>query len=290
MKRQLKMGMLAVMVILLLISFTGCAELFDDSTIQAKTKDMLDALLANDNAAAYAMVSDACTQTEFEIVYANMRQLLSGVKSYELTRVSFNSKITNGHKTTQAAYSMQTDEGKTFLITALEDDNYRVLAGFSIAPEENTALVYTGELGHMEGADATQWGILAFSALVLLFVILVLIDCCRQKIKKKVLWILAIVLGMFVVTFATSGTSFRVNFNIGAFFTYSALLRYGDGSTILRLLFPVGAIVYLCLRRKLLVVPTPVQEVPEETAPADVPEEIRAEESQADTPSTEEAE
>ena len=261
MKRQIKKCMLTVMVLLLLISFAGCAGIPDGRQIREKTMVMLDALIADDAAAAYAMVADACTQAEFDGVYANMRQMVVGVTSYELKTVSFNSRTGNGKTTTQAVYSMRADNGKSFAVQATEATGYQGLAGFRIAPEENTNLFYNGELGHMEGADALQWGMLVLSGLTLVFVIVVLIDCCRRKIKQKVLWIVLILLGMVTLTFFASSTSMRMNFNIGAILSYSALLRYGDGSTALRIMFPLGAVLYLCLRKKLLIVPAPVQQV-----------------------------
>lgn len=290
MKRQIRKCMLTVMVLLLLISFAGCAGLFDDSAIRAKTEDMLDALIADDAAAAYAMVADACSQTEFDGVYAGMRQMLSGATSYELKRVSFNFRTGNGETTTQAVYTMTANNGKAFAVQVAEATGYRGLAGFRITPKENTSLSYTGDLGHMQGADAAQWGVVILAGLTLVFVILVLIDCCRQKIKRKVLWILVILLGMVAFTFVTSSTSVRFNFNIGAFLSYSALLRYGDGSTALRIMIPLGAILYLCLRKKLRIVPVPVQEMPEDTATDDVPIAAPEEAIPADDPNTEKAE
>lgn len=54
-------------------------------------------------------------------------------------------------------------------------------------------------------------------------------------------------------------------FNVGIYLAVSSLLRYGDGSHQLQLVIPLGAILYVCLRKRL-----------ERTVPADVPTEYPA--------------
>ena len=65
------------------------------------------------------------------------------------------------------------------------------------------------------------------------------------------LWLLAILLGSvaFRLSYASGSINFRTNFGINL--SLSSLTRYGDGSFVLSLIIPIGAIVYLIKRKQL---------------------------------------
>ena len=105
------------------------------------------------------------------------------------------------------------------------------------------------------------------------FTVFALVDCSRQKIKKKALWILLLLLGFISLGATISSTSFRLNFNVGWITAYSALIRYGSGTVMLRLMLPVGTIIYFAMRRSLLKESTPAI-VTSEKEPETMEEEI----------------
>ena len=61
-----------------------------------------------------------------------------------------------------------------------------------------------------------------------------------------------LILGFMTVSVKTAASTFGIHFSFGWLLNYAALVRYGGGTTILRILVPVGAVAYLIARRKIL--------------------------------------
>lgn len=237
--------------------FSGCTSMvqkFENPELRQDTEAMLSALTGDDFAGAYSLVRDLCTEAEFAPAYDQMRPLVAGAESYTLTllSVSSNTNITNGDKvsTVQAVYNMESNIGR--IIISVSSDSRHGLTSFWLTPFEETDYYFTGTLSTMEKAGAGQWIMLLSNLVSIGFAVLALIDCCRYKIRKKITWILLIVLGF--VTFSTTigATGFRTNINIGWLTAYSALIRYGSGTFTFRLMIPGGTIAYFIARRSLL--------------------------------------
>ncbi len=244
-------------VLLCALLFSGCASMvqkFENPELRQDTEAMLSALTGDDFAGAYSLVRDLCTEAEFAPAYDQMRPLVAGAESYTLTllSVSSNTNITNGDKvsTVQAVYNMESNMGR--IIISVSSDSRHGLTSFWLTPFEETDYYFTGTLSTMEKAGAGQWIMLLSNLVSIGFAVLALIDCCRYKFRKKITWILLIVLGF--VTFSTTigATGFRTNINIGWLTAYSALIRYGSGTFTFRLMIPGGAIAYFIARRSLL--------------------------------------
>ena len=109
------------------------------------------------------------------------------------------------------------------------------------------------------------WALLLLNVLSLGFVAFAIVDCSRLKIKRKALWILLLVFGFVTLGATVSGSMFRIHFNFSWLTNYSALIRYGSGTAVIRLMLPIGAIVYFCTRRSLL--KTAPENTPAEAAP-----------------------
>ena len=147
------------------------------------------------------------------------------------------------------------------------------LNSFYLTPYEKTDYYFTGTLNNLKDATGAQWGFLLLNVIAIGFTVFALVDCSRQKIKKKALWILLLLLGFISLGATISSTSFRLNFNVGWITAYSALIRYGSGTVMLRLMLPVGTIIYFAMRRSLLKESTPAI-VTSEKEPETMEEEI----------------
>lgn len=262
----MKRGKRIVFCALLLVfvfAFGGCSRLanaFDNDEVHGYTEAMLDAILANDVNAGYALVDDIASKEAFESSFFSMREMLKDVKAYELSVLSiyFNSGIQNGErkKTVNAVYQMDTDAG-AFVIQVKTDSTYEELSAFYITPFEKTDYYSVGTLSNMKGATLLQWAFLLSNLLSVAFCIFALADCLRHKMKYKPLLVALIVLGFvsFTLSVATSTLNFNFNFSL---FRYSALIRYGGGTVALRMMLPVGALLYFLLRKKMMVKDSPV--------------------------------
>ena len=65
------------------------------------------------------------------------------------------------------------------------------------------------------------------------------------------LWLLLIALGYVILSVIATPEQFRINFNVGAFLSYTSLICYSTGGATCQVVIPVGAIVYLSMRKKL---------------------------------------
>lgn len=255
--KKITLAALATLLSLMLL-LSGCGaidDFFDDEDIRGYTVTMLDALIENDITKAHSTIPDLCTEEQFTATFKEMRALLEGVESYTISTLSFNksANYTAGseHGITTAQYRIETDKETAFVINVEMQTGVTGLSAFYITPEEMTDLYYTGTLGNMADASLFQWMILLLNLVVIAVTVLAIIDCSRKKIKLKALWIVIIVLGMLLVSSTVTDNSSNFNINLGLF-TYSALVIYGSGKTMLRLLIPVGAIVYFAVRGKLI--------------------------------------
>ena len=254
-----KRNILALGAVLLavLLCFSGCAKLLqgmENPEVREDTCAMLDAVLADDLDAAYAMVSQVSTREEFVPVYEQWTDFLGGAADYELKLLSYytNTSVSGGENTVtvQAVYEMNTESARA--IVAVLVDRQLGITGFQVAPYEQTDYYYTGLLGHMEDADIVQWGLLLSNVVAIGLTVIALVDCCRHSVKKKGLWITVLILGFMTVSVKTAASTFGIHFSFGWLLNYAALVRYGGGTTILRILVPVGAVAYLIARRKIL--------------------------------------
>ena len=93
-----------------------------------------------------------------------------------------------------------------------------------------------------------------FSGLAIAFTVWMLVDCLRRKMKYKVLWAIIIFFGIaFTVTV---GETSNLSFNMGLFFQTSSIdADPALVSVVTKLVIPVGAILYLCLRKKFTINP-----------------------------------
>ena len=276
MKKNNSLAVCAI-VLAVLVLCSGCAAAIQDlenAEVRQNTEAMLDALITNDFQAAYSLVSNICTEEDFKPTFTQMQALLGNEAVYELKLLSIytNSAISNGQKSSSVSsvYEMTTLSEK--LIVSIRVDDQVGLSSFYLTPYKYTDYYFTGTLEKMEDATGAQWLVLLLNVIVLGFVVFALVDCCRHKIKKKALWILLLILGFASVGATVSPTGIRVNFNVGWITAYSALIRYGTGTVTLRLLLPVGAIVYFAKRRSLLQQPPTV--VPGNTELQTPPEEV----------------
>ena len=269
------------MLLVVLLLCTGCRPdlgKFDNEQIRTYAESMLDALIEDDVQAGYGLVSKVCTEAEFTPIFDQMQAMIGSVDTYslELLSIQKSTNITNGQRTSVTSVSYQMVTGADKIIVSLQVDDDAGLISFYLTPYDKTDYFVTGTLGNMDSAGAWQWILLLSNLLVAGVTVFAIVDCCRQKIKKKAGWILLIILGFMAVGVTVSATGFRLNFNFGWILSYSALVRYGSGTFVLRLLMPVGAIGYFAARRSLLSqaasVPVPVEEGAEKTVEESDPE------------------
>lgn len=237
-------------------------ELAEDESLRQSTQQMMGCLIADDFDGAYALISSAVTKEQFQPLYDGLRPILQEVEGYELIASYKATKVTDGTSYVAVRYLFVAQDLK-LVVEATRQEGVDGLIGFRV--NEYQEVTVTGTVGSMKGADAAQWILLVIAIAEVGFTVWMFVDCCRRKIHRKWLWLLLVALGSGALSI-NLGSGFQIHMNVGFFLDlYTALLRYNTGEITLRLMVPVGAVLYLCFRKKLV---TQVQKLPaqEETA------------------------
>ena len=253
-----------VLLVLALLMLAGCgaqdewaatqkaagmlSNITEDPQLRADTEKLLDAMIADDYAAAWDAVYEEIDAVEFRRMYVELQPHLAQIEQYELVASHINKTVSNGVSTVSVRYIMTAGELR-LLVDVARVEGYEGLTAFYV--NEYQPVETTGTLGSMQGADAAQWGFLVFGMLEIVFTILVFVDCCRHKMKKKWLWLLLIALGYVILSVVAVPEQFRINFNVGGFLSYTSLIYYSTGGATCQIVIPAGAIAYLCVRKSL---------------------------------------
>ena len=258
--KKLRKILARAFVLLLVISFASCGSMETErgNEIKVQCEAMIDALIAGDENAAYAVFAKEMDRNAFSQSFPTLCGYVDGVETYELTQIGWYTGMDNGVGYYRATFDMTSNVGD-FTVEAMEVDGYDGLYNFRIVSDEdyeNATENYTGTITKMKGASPVQWGFIVFSALCLAFVIWMLVDCIKRKIKYKVLWIILILFGAlaFTVNVGQNGVNFNSMIAM-TIFSYSYLQIYAAGVSVLKITFPIGAVVYLILRKKFTVKP-----------------------------------
>lgn len=266
--KRFRLAILCILILSVVFLCSGCAvnlQDFENAKVRQYAETMLDALIADDFESAYALVNGMCSESEFSGIFDQMQSVVGSTEIYELKLLSIhvNSNITNGERKniTSSVYEMTTDSGR--IIVSLQVEEQLGLYSFYLTPYEKTDYYHTGTLQNMENATLGQWLFLLLNVVSIGVAVFAVVDCCRRKIKKKVLWILLVIFGFVTLGITAAATAVRMNFNLGWITAYSAWIRYGSGAVTIRLLLPAGAIAYFAARRSLLQSPISDMVLPE---------------------------
>lgn len=259
-----------LLVLLLALSLAACTgmDAERDARIKAQCETMIDALIARDAEAAYAVFAKEMDKNAFMETFPSICDYIKDVKTYELRQTGWYMGTNNGKSYYRATFTMTSDAGK-FQVIGMEVDGYEGLSNFHITSEEELNPSFTGTLTTLAGSSPVQWLMIAFSALCLGFVIFMLVDCIKRKMKYKPLWVIIIICGAIAYTATLSGGKFNMGANISfMIFAYSYLKIYSTGAFVLNIVLPFGALIYLVFRKKFT-----LEEQEEPTAPEGYTEE-----------------
>ena len=261
---------LLILCALTLLSLVSCAADMDvgDNTVLAE--QFMYHLMHDDYAAAYDMVKERVSDTDFRAYWATIRTAVADAETYEMEQIGWNVNRSGGLTTRTTAYQVYPDNGRTILLRIVTRDDIECIAGVHFSD-------VTDFLKHTETFVPTVSIILlVVSGLALAFTVWMFVDCLRRKMKYKVLWAI-LIFGAIAVTVTTGETS-GLQFHIGlALQTSSMVADPGLLAVVTKVAVPVGAILYCCLRKRFTVVPNaPVEESAEPVEPAQAADETPA--------------
>ncbi len=237
-------ALLCVVMAAAVVLLGGC-QLFDNEAVRTRTTAMLEAILADDADAAYACMVQEVPREEFDKAYVQYRTLLKDTASYTLKAQMLNIKTERGVTVTEVQYRMIVDKA-VYTVKAVIDSRCEGLYHFSLAPAGGLELAAS-----VVGAHPLQIAFVIAAVAETVFVVWATVDCARRRIKHKTLWIIAILFGMAVITYTMNGGAVSAGTSLGFLLSFTSLKLYGASYVSVRLLIPVGAVVYVCMRKRL---------------------------------------
>ncbi len=245
-----------LLVLLAVLTLGACRPMDTDPEIRAAVETLIEGILSDD-ADAILGVTTAISRDEAADALAQMRAVFFGSETEahtladcEITQTEVTAGKQNGWKYRTVTYSVKVNwRPETFVLTCtvMEPDTSKIarVGLMQMSPG-------TGSLTTMKGANAVQWLMVILWAAVLAFMVWIFVDCLRHKIPKKVLWALVIALGTVGLTFAITANGTHFSFTLLNVFDPGRLEIWANGNKLLKFYVPVGAILYLLLRRRLI--------------------------------------
>ncbi|MBO5883543.1 MAG: hypothetical protein J6Q78_03980 [Clostridia bacterium] len=242
-----KVAILLVCLMLVMLLLNSCGGLdYDFDEVHDVTDEFIDAVIENDKEEAYELTKNIYAEKDFLEIYNEYREMLKNVEEYELEAIESNTEMDNGSKKINVLYVMEVGEEK-FVVDATVSStngglNYIYINEYDDAVKEEYIVVLTYT------APSYIFRLILFAELA--FLIIVIVDCARHKIKRKALWLVIIILGNLTVIFSGEDGGLFARFNLLEILgTY--LNTYSDNSFEMGISIPIGAIVYLIMRKKL---------------------------------------
>jgi len=212
-------------------------------------EQFVNSIIGDDYDTAYALIKNSVSAGDFSNFWESIQPIAAGAETFEIEQIGWRISTANGLTTSVTAHRVYLDNGKTVLFQVITRNDIAGLAGVHFSDITN----FTAATDSVVSPE--NWVLLAVSILVFAFVIWMFVDCQRRKPKHRVLWTI-LILGS-VAIFLTVGKTVGVNFSLGLMFRTSTIVADPALMAVsVKLVIPVGAIVYLCLRKKLKVIPT----------------------------------
>lgn len=241
--------------VLLCCFLAGCAGLLKSEEMDREAERILEALNEDDADQIFqSMYPGVVTREEFDASYESVRQLWKKSDEYtmKLRAINTNKNYNQSGNSLvrQAQYYVYTpDQDYTITLTYRSDDIGEGIYQFNLNIGAEPVLV-SGGFTTASQNSVLQWGLLILSVLSYLFVLATVVDILRKRPRLFGVWIAAaLTFAGFLIQAAPS------NFHLGLrviWFALSAFKIYSNGIRNFVFVLPVGAIVYWCMRKKLL--------------------------------------
>ncbi len=217
-----------------------------EKELENHTKNVLDAVINGDRDTAWELLSNICTEDEFDEFFSNMQELFADSKSYTLEKLGDKISYEQSVTVYSASYKATTDSGNIYAINCTVSDSIDGLYEFHIGKystvEENTSTILPIQI------------LLKLSSLAVIVIsVYLIVDCAKRNIKYKPLFIVLLFFSV-PITVITSSSGVKLTIALNLVCKFSDLSIINDIKT-LTLVIPVGMIIYLCLRKKLTAPP-----------------------------------
>lgn len=298
-----KMIILVVLLFSLLLSGCSLMDYMKDIDFPEERhicKEMVRYVQADNFESAYALVQSSTTEEDFRETWDEMHTALQDVEECSMTVTGYHISMVDGERTTEVTFEIEGNDGTYCKMNVISVDRNETLLSRRITFRDSTYFVKLTSF-----VPTLDIVLKVLSAIFIAFMIWMIVDCARRPLRRKAFWIVVIML--------TVGYSmvipFQMDFNIdpNSFFVitqeYGLLLSFASAvakrateTLAIKLVFPIGAVAYFLLRKKLplktddLLIPDSMLSVPIEVPVIEQDEADSSAEEQAESLAPDQAE
>jgi hypothetical protein len=247
-----KAAIFVSILIAVIIANTGCKAL--DTTAQDNLVLEVFNGIENENYDAIDgyFFDEIKTQDYYDALAAISDYIEGTAVSSKKTGFYYQSTTRNGVQTNtlDLSYNIETSVERYVVSANLVETSEGVweIYGFNVTRAEE--LKGNGAIINFDDIDVVQLMLLIYSAACIALIITSIVLCAKAKIRLKALWIIIILCQAgLTLTRTAYSVSYSWQFII---VTISNLRKFINGDTILTVLVPLGAILFLCLRKNLI--------------------------------------
>ncbi|MDE5697871.1 MAG: hypothetical protein K2I96_10765 [Lachnospiraceae bacterium] len=251
-----KSGILMLLLsVLFCCVLSGCADLLKSEDMDREVENLIQALNEDDADRIFlSMYPGVVTREEFDKSYAAVREIWEPSDGHTTKLRSINTRKnvnkSGDYLICQAQYYVYTQaQDYTITLTYRCDDNGDGVYQFNLNAGAEPVLV-SGGFTTAGKNSALQWALLLLSVLSYLLIIVTVVDILRKRPRLFGVW-LAAALSFIGFWIQAAPASFHVGGSV-TWFVFSSFKIYSTGGRQFVFALPVGAIVYWCLRKKLL--------------------------------------
>ncbi len=239
-----KTSLILLLCLCALLLFSACQGAKPDlDQKQADVAVLMDSVIANDKNAAVALMEHVpiASRAQLDAFWNELLRIYDGASTYNIKFISWNTtySFTDQSSLTTVVYQAKADTKACaeFTLTYDGEDLLRGINVTDVTERSSPVIIIVRVLL-----------ILGFAASLALCIWMT-VDCVKRPIRFKVLWIILIWVSV-ILQVSMIGTSFRFNFSFTVIPTWGSLLATVS-SFLLRIPVPVGALIYLAVRKKI---------------------------------------
>lgn len=246
-------AMFTGLVFLLVLLLSGCAESIKTPDQDKLMADIFNSIESENYDTAKKLMTGLISESDLDQALPSIAEYIHGnIKEYKKIGYYFHTSVSNSDKINSQTltYNVKTDydDYNVEMVLLQKNGGAWNIYGYNVirASEANV----TGSLLDLSNFDFLQLFLLIFSAGSLALIIIAIVKCAKSPIRRKALWIVLIIL--LQIGFSVAQSASRSEFRIMLFLGMSSLFKYSDGSYALSVIVPLGAILFLCLRKRLI--------------------------------------
>jgi|GEM_PF-3687785 len=245
-----------VIVFLLACAMTSCAKFVEEAKeMDPYMKLFLEAI----DTGTYDEFLELCSNeySNDELIGA-MDQISSYIRGdisgYKMENYNFNSRTYDGYtyNIRTAQYWVDTDADRYLVTLGLKEENGLLPVIYTFTVSSSADIANQRWLIKWNDLNALQVGPLIWSVVSVGLIIVSVILCAKANIRHKALWIAISLLGTVGFTLTRTPNGFHLQFNLILSLPLSYCYRYADGSILLRIMAPLGAFIFLLIRKHLI--------------------------------------